>query len=177
MHHSFLKFTRKSRARAERLEAENRATANVVIVLPGMAGVHVERRLACPEVASFRTKAKRVDSRNLHIQPDPALERSICVHTMSGVLPVEDQVLAGHIMRQPAPEAEPWREGKILHQIKARSWCNENRTVLAGNLVLPVVEIFVRVIDHRHFRRQSAPVVGPQPSRVVALIRKALAKV
>src|SRR6266550_4558588 len=52
-------------------------------------------------------------------------------------------------------QAKPGRKWRLRKQIRAQRWSNEDRTVLLGDHIDAVVDVFIGVIDDRDFDGQS----------------------
>jgi hypothetical protein len=128
-----------------------RSTADVVIVLAGLAGIHVDWRYATPVVTRLKPKPDFMHFRQSDIKPHSALQDAGSLAPWPGVGAAVLQVAAGLEVAKPAAEADPGRKRQVRNKGDARRRGDEKRAVLLGYCVQTVVQVFVRIEDDRDF--------------------------
>src|SRR6266705_2204950 len=131
-------------------------------MLPGLTRINIQRRSSPPVIA--------------HVKSNSTFHHASDLDSVPSVSAIEDQILARLETANSAAKAHPWRKRQVGQEIYPCSRSNKDRTVIIGNHILSVINVFIRIENRRHFNRQVPPTIAPNPPREVYFERGPLAK-
>src|SRR5213078_193107 len=139
--------------RAATLEMPDYSATDQIIVLSAPAGINVKVWHTGIKIAYLGSHAQPTP--DSHVQAPAKLENTSRSSCFPRIVSKKLQLRVFAEMAVSSTQAKPGRKWRLRKQIRAQRWSNEDRTVLLGDHIDAVVDVFIGVIDDRDFDGQS----------------------